>query len=614
MNSLRWCSSCTQRTPVARTELGLICCTVCGKVVEQDIYSNEPSFVKNQAGQSQLAGNFVRTVQAEEGASRERTLNRAYDDITHMAESLSVDGGDRIVRPAVRFYEIALDKNFVRGRPRDLVQGACLYIACRDNDKPFLLIEFSEFLRVNVYVLGAVFLQLCKVLHLQEHPIVQKLVDPSLFIHRFANGLLGETNLEVEKTALRIMASMKLNWMQTGRKPSGLCGAALYISALSHGFKFSKTQIVKVVHICEATLTKRLIEFEETESGCLTIEEFNQKALELEECSSAIKYISSESSMSKDNLLCKHKGTGEPHFAHGLCKSCYQEFVKISGGLCGGSEPPAFQRAERERSAKALANEMSANTLLEPARVDNSLKKMEKEETLGAGGLDQIAAAGDKDRHEDVDNVVEDSGNADYIEDEEPENLSDIDDDEVAGYLHNEEEQRLKKMIWEDLNREYLEEQAAKEAAKAAKEAMIGNFENCSAEMLEAKKLADETAANYEKLKKGRQRKRAAEAKNAKTAAEAAHLMLLKKRACSKLNHDRLKELFDEPIVPDTSKSQTETNVEKNELSSSKTEVETAIENESDALDEYGETNGNGDYRDDSYYNEEDETFDDDFF
>lgn len=27
------------------------CCTVCGKVVEQDIYSNEPSFVKNQAGQ-----------------------------------------------------------------------------------------------------------------------------------------------------------------------------------------------------------------------------------------------------------------------------------------------------------------------------------------------------------------------------------------------------------------------------------------------------------------------------------------------------------------------------------------------------------------------------------
>lgn len=27
------------------------CCTYCGKVIEQDIYSNEPSFVKNAAGQ-----------------------------------------------------------------------------------------------------------------------------------------------------------------------------------------------------------------------------------------------------------------------------------------------------------------------------------------------------------------------------------------------------------------------------------------------------------------------------------------------------------------------------------------------------------------------------------
>lgn len=38
------------------------------------------------------------------------------------------------------------------------------------------------------YVLGAVFLQLCKALRLEEHPIVQKPVDPSLFIYKFANS------------------------------------------------------------------------------------------------------------------------------------------------------------------------------------------------------------------------------------------------------------------------------------------------------------------------------------------------------------------------------------------------------------------------------------------
>jgi hypothetical protein len=40
------------------------------------------------------------------------------------------------------------------------------------------------------YVLGAVFLQLCQTLLLGEHPIVQKLVDPSLFIHRFTERKL----------------------------------------------------------------------------------------------------------------------------------------------------------------------------------------------------------------------------------------------------------------------------------------------------------------------------------------------------------------------------------------------------------------------------------------
>ena len=106
--------------------------------------------------------------------------------------------------------------------------------------------------------------------------------------------------------------------MQTGRKPSGLCGAALYIAALSHGYNYTKADIVStndheisftysticimkmlrvhffsvydrhtvehcvasilfyvsqvsVVHVCEATLTKRLIEFENTDAGSLTV-------------------------------------------------------------------------------------------------------------------------------------------------------------------------------------------------------------------------------------------------------------------------------------------------------------------------------------------------------
>lgn len=41
---------------------------------------------------------------------------------------------------------------------------------------------------IRSYVLGAVFLQLCKTLRLNEHPIVQKPVDPSWFIHKFTES------------------------------------------------------------------------------------------------------------------------------------------------------------------------------------------------------------------------------------------------------------------------------------------------------------------------------------------------------------------------------------------------------------------------------------------
>ncbi|KAL4567817.1 hypothetical protein LXL04_023412 [Taraxacum kok-saghyz] len=51
---------------------------------------------------------------------------------------------------------------------------------------------------------------------------------------------------------------------------------------------------------------------------------------------------------------------------------------------------------------------------------------------------------------------------------DETDTLSDIDDSEVSCYLNNEEESRFKKIIWEQMNKEYMQEQAAKEAAAAA--------------------------------------------------------------------------------------------------------------------------------------------------
>ena len=52
--------------------------------------------------------------------------------------------------------------------------AACLYIICRQDSKPFMLIDFSDALQLNVFLLGAVFMSLCKALHMEELPMFQR--------------------------------------------------------------------------------------------------------------------------------------------------------------------------------------------------------------------------------------------------------------------------------------------------------------------------------------------------------------------------------------------------------------------------------------------------------
>uniref|UniRef100_A0A8C7WZ62 Transcription factor TFIIB cyclin-like domain-containing protein n=1 Tax=Oryzias sinensis TaxID=183150 RepID=A0A8C7WZ62_9TELE len=83
-------------------------------------------------------------------------------------------------------------------------------------------------------------------------------------------------------TALRLLQRMKRDWMHTGRRPSGLCGAALLVAARMHKFRRSVKDVISVVKVCHTTLRKRLTEFEDTPTSQLTIDEFMRVDLEQE--------------------------------------------------------------------------------------------------------------------------------------------------------------------------------------------------------------------------------------------------------------------------------------------------------------------------------------------
>lgn len=104
-----------------------------------------------------------------------------------------------------------------------------------------------------------------------------------MYVMRYANRMeFGDKTHEVSKTALRLVQRMKRDWIHTGRRPSGLCGAALLIAARHHGFNRTVLDVIKEVKVHENTVRKRMLEFGETASSNLTLEEFMTVDLEEE--------------------------------------------------------------------------------------------------------------------------------------------------------------------------------------------------------------------------------------------------------------------------------------------------------------------------------------------
>jgi transcription factor IIIB subunit 2 len=185
--------------------------------------------------------------------SREQTIQKGRQRIAQLAAAL--DMNDKHVEAAARYFNLAIVNNFTRGRKTVNVVAACLYIVCRMEKTSHMLIDFSDVLQTDVYILGSTFLKLVQLLHLNL-----PLVDPALYLTRFAAKLeFGEKTGLVVRDSLRLVQRMSRDWMQTGRRPGGICAACLLIAARMHNFKRTRREVISVVRICDATLRKRFV-------------------------------------------------------------------------------------------------------------------------------------------------------------------------------------------------------------------------------------------------------------------------------------------------------------------------------------------------------------------
>ncbi|XP_021510925.1 transcription factor IIIB 90 kDa subunit isoform X1 [Meriones unguiculatus] len=542
----RVCRSCGGTDIELDAARGDAVCTACGSVLEDNIIVSEVQFVENSGGGSSAVGQFVSLDGAGKTPtlgggfhvnlgkeSRAQTLQNGRRHIHHLGSQLQLN--QHCLDTAFNFFKMAVSKHLTRGRKMAHVIAACLYLVCRTEGTPHMLLDLSDLLQVNVYVLGKTFLLLAR-----ELCINAPAIDPCLYIPRFAHLLeFGEKNHEVSMTALRLLQRMKRDWMHTGRRPSGLCGAALLVAARMHDFRRTVKEVISVVKVCESTLRKRLTEFEDTPTSQLTIDEFMKIDLE-EECDPP-SYTAGQRKLRMKQLeqvLSKKLEEVEGEI------SSYQDAIEIElensrpkakGALANLSKDgsgedatcsPFCEEDTEDEELEAAASHMNKDFYREllghdggseaAEGPDGGSRPLALESLLGP--LPTAASLGISDSIREC--ISSPSGDLKDASGDGELDLSGIDDLEIDRYILNESETRVKAELWMRENAEYLREQREKEA-RIAKEKELGIYKE-------------------HKPKKSCKRR---EPILASTAGEAIEKMLEQKKISSKINYSVLRDL-----------------------------------------------------------------------
>lgn len=243
-------------------------------VQEENTIVNTLQF-DSEATKSTLHGQIVSVDNVNIGTNYVDSTYYIRNTISSICAKLGL-GTDHI-ECAFRWYKLCLQYSLSKGKSILYTLSACVYITCRQESTPHLLIDFSNALRIDMFKVGKVFLKLRALLGVDV-----PLIDPSLYMHRFVSQLKFQ-NREILTFSTRLVARMKKDWILTGRRPNNSCGAALLISSRIFNEERDIGDIAKAVHASVATITKRLFEIAETESANLGIDEFRDIWLDNEE-------------------------------------------------------------------------------------------------------------------------------------------------------------------------------------------------------------------------------------------------------------------------------------------------------------------------------------------
>jgi len=186
--------------------------------------------------------------------SKDRNLSFALSELQRIISFLNLP--KPVHERIARYYESAVDKGLVRGRSIESVIAALVYAVSRQFGTPRTLDEIAEASGLEKREIGRTYRYVARELKIRILP-----ADPKDFVPRFCSIL--NLSDKVQAHASKILRKAKKLDLTSGKGPTGVAAAAIYIACVLTGEKRTQREVASIVNVTEVTIRNRYKELVE---------------------------------------------------------------------------------------------------------------------------------------------------------------------------------------------------------------------------------------------------------------------------------------------------------------------------------------------------------------
>ncbi len=291
----RRCPSCGSTDIIYDTERGELVCNNCGLVIEENATDSGPewrAFDPEQRASRARTGAPIKYAKPNRGlvteidlynkdirgvriptkrqaqlyrmrkwhkrasiaSSSERNYLIALPELNRVASYLGLP--DNIRETAALLYRKCVQNNLIRGRPIEIVVQAVIYAACRESGMPRTLDEIANISGVAKKDVGRAYRVISHELDLKI-----PLTDPIAYVPRYTNAL--KLSGEAQEKAVELLRQAMKKGLLSGRSPTGVSAAAVYIAGALAGERRTQKEVADVAGVTEVTIRNRYRELKE---------------------------------------------------------------------------------------------------------------------------------------------------------------------------------------------------------------------------------------------------------------------------------------------------------------------------------------------------------------